>query len=238
MVRICDMHCHLLPGLDDGAKDMEETMQALQEAIRQGVHTIIATPHCHPGRYQTTGEEVMSAWRAVNAECRKRQLPIRLLPGQECYYYSGLLEELETGRALTLAGSEYVLVEFSPDCLFGVMTQGLRMLQSRGYRPILAHFERYACLREMEHLESIRGLGVLLQMNYDTLLAKDGLFRKKPWKQLVREGRVDFLSSDCHGMDFRPLHADQCRSWLERHTSTELCGKLLYGNVEKIILEE
>ena len=118
-------------------------MEALREASRQGITAVIATPHYYPGRYEPDAGEVLHAWRQVKQRISLEGLPVTLYPGQECFYYSGLLEQLEEGEVLTLARSLYVLVEFDPECPYLQLLQGLTELQQGGYYPVLAHFERY-----------------------------------------------------------------------------------------------
>lgn len=120
---ICDIHSHILPGVDDGAKTMEETMETLQEALRQNVRKIIVTPHFHPGRYMADGHKVREVLGRVREECQHRRINVELYPGQECYYYSGLAEQLKKGNALTMAGSSCVLVEFEPDTPFHIFSR-------------------------------------------------------------------------------------------------------------------
>ena len=232
---ICDIHCHILPGLDDGATDMEETAAALEEAVRQQVGCMIATPHFHPGRYRTDAEKVLRALEKVQDECAARGLDITLYPGHECYYYSGLVQELERGNVLTLAYSRYVLVEFEPDCPYPRLERGLRDLQNNGYAPVLAHFERYECLRREENLRQLKQRGFLMQMNFDTLLAKEHLFRRYPWRRLVQQGAVDFLASDCHGTHYRPLHALQVQECLDSFAGASCKEKLFRTNVLRIL---
>ena len=86
MNQITDMHCHILPGLDDGSKSIEETMEALREASRQGITSVIATPHYYPGRYEPDAGEVLHAWRQVKQRISLEGLPVTLYPGQECFY--------------------------------------------------------------------------------------------------------------------------------------------------------
>ena len=86
MNQITDMHCHILPGLDDGSKSMEETMEALREASRQGITAVIATPHYYPGRYEPDAGEVLHAWRQVKQRISLEGRPVTLYPGQECFY--------------------------------------------------------------------------------------------------------------------------------------------------------
>ena len=115
--RIIDIHSHILPGVDDGAKTLEEALGTLMEAQRQGIEKIIVTPHYHPGRYIVTPAQIREKLALLSAECRKRNICVELYPGQECFYHSGMSDALLNGKALTMAGSRYVLVEFEPDCL-------------------------------------------------------------------------------------------------------------------------
>lgn len=232
---ICDIHCHILPGVDDGPKDMEETVAALEEAVRQQVGGIIVTPHFHPGRYRTEADRVLRALEKVRKECAGRNLDIMLYPGHECYYYSDLIRELENGNVLTLAGSRYVLVEFEPDCSYSSLMRGLRNLQNNGYAPILAHFERYECLRREDNLWQLKHHGILLQMNFDTLLMKERFFRHYPWRRLVEQEAVDFLASDCHGTHYRPLHALQVQECLDDFAGVSCKKKLFQTNILRIL---
>lgn len=238
MTAVTDMHSHILPGIDDGAKNIEETMQVLEEAVRQQVGAVIVTPHFYPGRYMTDAEQILQVLKAVQEQCRIRRLDIALYPGQECLYYSGLVKMLDSGRILTLANSRYVLVEFEPDVPYSYLLAGLRNLLSSGYRPILAHMERYACLQEKERLRELRMHGILLQMNFDMLIMKGGFFRRNPWRHLLQQGYVDYLGTDCHGMEFRPLHVREACEWLEHNLDDQSRERILRTNIRKIINNE
>lgn len=232
---IVDMHCHVLPGVDDGPKTMEDSMRLLAEAVRQGVNAMIVTPHFHPGRYKVYAEQNLETLNRVRYEAARQNLPIELIQGQECYYYSGLLEQLNAGKVLTMAGSRFVLVEFDPEVLYSVIRNGVRELISNGYLPIVAHYERYRCLQgHVERLEELRGDGAMLQMNFDRLLAKDGLFHRNPWRRLMLDGYVDFLGSDTHGMDFRPPHIDAAIAWIRREVPPRLAERILTDNIEML----
>ena len=105
VTKICDMHSHILPGIDDGAQDMEESMQALHQAYEQGLRAVIATPHYYPEKYESDAQTILELCRQVRSQCRQDGLDIRIYPGQECFYYSGLADKLDRGEVLTLAGS-------------------------------------------------------------------------------------------------------------------------------------
>lgn len=238
MLEICDIHCHILPGVDDGAATMEEAINTLKEAASQKIRKMIVTPHFHPGRYKVRTEQTLQVLKQLRERCAEQGIPISLYPGQECYYYSGLVEKLNKKKALTLAGSRYVLVEFEPNCIYTHMAAGLRELRMNGYKPIVAHFERYSCLRDEVRLAELKNQGVMLQMNFDRLLQKDRLFRKNPWRQLVKQGMVDYLGSDCHGMRFRPLHVREAAKWLIDQVDQDILRVMFCENIEKILKNE
>ncbi|MDO4338433.1 MAG: hypothetical protein Q4C91_10145 [Eubacteriales bacterium] len=235
MYGITDMHCHILPGLDDGAKTMEETMAVLVEAERQHIVRMIATPHFHPGRHSASGRQVLRTLNRVRRCADNLGISVELLPGQECFYYTGLVEELDKGNALTLAGSRYVLVEFDPDCIYSYLTRGLQELQDNGYMPILAHYERYYCLSGQDSLRRLKDKGILLQLNFDTLTRRRGPFHKNQWKADAREGLIDYFGSDCHGTEFRPLHITEACAWINRNLSGEQQERILNRNIQNII---
>lgn len=238
MYRITDTHCHILPGLDDGSLNMEETIQVLREAERQQVGRMIVTPHFFPGKYEVDANQILENLDHVRNICIRQGLHIELYAGQECYYFSELTKLLDKGRVLTLAGSRYVLVEFDWNCPYSLLKQGLGELRGSGYTPVLAHFERYRCLRKEERLAEVRGRGCLLQMNFDTLLSRGGLFHRNPWRELVKMGMVDLLGSDCHGTHFRPLRIDRAMKWLSQQTDEHLLRRMLEINANKILRNE
>ncbi len=226
------MHCHVLPGVDDGPATMEDSVAILREAARQGLSGMIVTPHYHPGRYMVEAERNLETLQAVREELKRQKIDLTLYPGQECYYYSGLVRELDAGKVLTMNGTNYVLVEFEPSVLYNVIQHAMRELFSNGYRPIVAHYERYRCLNGREdRLEELRSHGAMLQMNFDRLLDKEGIFRRNPWRRQLREGFVDFLGSDTHGMGFRPLHAQQAVEWMLDEVDPELTHVILERNL-------
>ena len=236
MTPITDMHCHVLPGVDDGPATMEESLATLREAERQGIGTLIVTPHFHPGRYVVPARQVLETLERVRQSAKAEGIGIRLVPGQECYYYSGLLEQLETGRVLTMAGTRYVLVEFDTETQYTTITRAIRELRDGGYKPIVAHYERYRCLyQRRERLEEMRKNGAMLQLNFDRLVEKGSLFHPNGWRKLFRDGYVDFLGSDTHGMEFRPLHVDRALDWLYKDVDPEVRKRVLKGNIQKLI---
>lgn len=233
---ITDMHCHVLPGVDDGPDTLEESMKALREAVRQNVGTMIVTPHFHPARYKVYASQIMDGIGLLEEKIREEGLSLRLIPGQECYFFSDLIRELDAGNVLTMAGTRYVLVEFDTGIMFSSLRNAMRSLTSSGYYPIVAHYERYECLRDnTERLMQLRYDGAMLQMNFDTLLMKDGFLHKNPWRRLLKEGFVDFLGSDTHGMYFRPPHIGKAVEWMRKDVEPWLTENILQRNIQLLV---
>ena len=230
------MHCHILPGVDDGPATMKESLATIKEAERQDIGAMIVTPHFHPGRYVVTAEKALETLERVRRAVADAGLSIRLFPGQECYYYSGLLEQLEAGNVLTMNGTRYVLVEFEPETQYSTITFAIRELRDNGYKPIIAHFERYRCLyQRKERLTELRKHGAKLQLNFDRLIGKGNFLHPNGWRKLLKDGYVDFLGSDTHGMKFRPLHVDQAMDWLELDVRAEITEKIMDENISRLI---
>lgn len=236
---IVDMHCHVLPGVDDGPTTMEETLETLRTAQRQGIKAMIVTPHFHPGRYVVTADRVLETLRRVRRVAADEGIDLKLYPGQECYYYSGLIGELESGNVLTMNGTRYVLVEFENETQYSTITFAVRELRDSGYKPIIAHFERYQCLyQKKERLEELRRSGAKLQLNFGRLIEKGNILHPNQWRKLLRDGYVDFLGSDTHGMRFRPLHVDRAMAWMDAGVSPEARREILVDNPRLLLTQQ
>lgn len=147
-----DIHCHILPGVDDGAGDMEESMQMLRIAYANRIRRMIVTPH-HKTMHRHAGQEKIQELIAELSERMKQeQMEISLYPGSELYYSTELVDKLESRRACTMAESAYVLVEFAPMDDWEYIRNGINTLIMAGYIPILAHGSDINCARLCDEL--------------------------------------------------------------------------------------
>lgn len=210
---ITDIHSHLLPGIDDGARTLEEAAQALRLARRQGIDAMIMTPHFYPDGKGVKVEQVRSGMRLIAGAAR--EAGIRIYPGMECFYHTKLPAQLERGEALTLAGSQYVLIEFGTGISLRELLYALNSIADSGFVPILAHYERYECLMDRRNLEKLKRADFLLQMNFATIQREYGLLRRNPFRKHLEDGLVDFMGSDTHGMQFRPPRIEPSVEWLQ-----------------------
>jgi protein-tyrosine phosphatase len=196
---------------------------------------MIVTPHFHPGRYVVTASQILEGIRLLQRRIDTEEIDIHLYPGQECYYYSGLLEQLDAGNALTMNGTKYVLVEFDTETQYSYINKAILELRMSGYKPIIAHFERYRCLyQRRERLDELRENGAMLQMNFDTLRDGGNIFRPNQWRRLLKKGYVDFLGSDTHGMKFRPLDIKYTMDWLNTDVEPDIKKQIMDSNIQRL----
>jgi protein-tyrosine phosphatase len=161
---------------------------------------------------------------------------IKLLLGNELYFSRSVIDKLRSGEALTLAGSRYVLVEFSTREHFDPMYQGLSDLIRAGFLPILAHVERYRCLLKKEYrINDFIELGCYIQMNASSLLGSfldaDAIYNRK----LLKLGLVHFIGSDCHDDTVRVPCMRMTEKTLQKRCDERLLGRLFYENPLKVL---
>lgn len=230
-----DMHAHILPNVDDGPKSMDETILMLKLAHKQGIRTIIATPHYHVGR-RTTPAKLMEIAGEVQKEAEKIDKDFNILLGNEIFYEDGCLEALKNDRACTMAGSRYVLVEFSLDESYKRIYDGMRDFVMEGYSPIIAHAERYRCLyKKKERVRSLIKLGCYIQVNIDSFQNEFLRFVAPYVRDLIAEGLVHFIATDCHNTDSRIPDMESKLASLYRYIDEGIISKLVVINPSKII---
>lgn len=233
-----DIHTHVLPGIDDGAKDWDTCLKMLVKSAECGVQKIIATPHYLPWAPQVSPEEIRRLCGEAEKKLQSKYgISIDIYPGNEIYYSVDVLMHLKEGKVLTLADSKYVLVEFEPMISYQVLCRVARDFQNAGYVPVFAHVERYGCLYNREKLRELRQMGVLFQMNVGAF--QGGLFDAEScWaKKCLRDGDIDFLASDMHDLQSRvPLSKDRL-IWARKRLNVTYRKALLRENAREILGE-
>lgn len=233
MTGIIDIHAHILPGIDDGAKDWDESRRMLKEAYSQGIRYILATPH-YSRRGLPSG--IYDLAEKLRREAYKIASDFTIGLGQETYFHEGLVDNLKEGKALTLAGSRYVLVEFDPQVPYGKLYQAVRKITMARYIPVIAHVERYDCLREGTNLAKLWQCDCRLQMNYSSLVGNGLWNREVKWcRKQVQEGRIYCLGTDMHRMDFRRPDIMDSLKWLGGHVEAGKLDALIRGNAYRIL---
>ncbi len=234
-----DIHSHILPGIDDGAENFETSMQMLRIAQKQGIHSIILTPHYKP-MHHNAHPESLAALRERLLEGMKREgLDIGLYLGNEFYFHSGMFQKLEEKQACTMAGSAYVLIEFGPMDSFGTIRNGLYEALSQGYRPILAHVERYGSVSSQRgRVEEMVQMGCYIQINAGSVMGKFGFAARQFTKRLLGDGLVHFVATDSHNAGNRSPQLAECEKYISRKFSGEYAKRLFWDNPLCVIRDE
>ncbi len=230
--KIIDVHAHIVPEVDDGARSIKESCRLLSLAAGQGIREVIATPHSFRGKRV---EELKAVTEQIQKEMRYLYPDFTLHLGQENFYREELPARLREGKALTMTDSRYVLVEFDPEVTYDALYRGIHTLSSIGYLPVLAHVERYRCMRREERMEELTDKGCFLQMNYKSLQGRWYNKNVRWCRRQVTEGRIHLLGTDMHRTDFRPPVITEALGWLESHVDGEQLDAMTRKNPLKLI---
>ena len=221
---IIDMHCHILPGVDDGARDVETSLAMLEASRAQGVQYMVATPHFYAtrDRVDTFLDRRREAWETLKFRMGADYPGIVL--GAEVAFFRGI-SRAERLEALKIEGTDCILLEmpFRPWSADDV-DEVSEILEKHGYTIILAHIERYLAMRgNADYIGNLLELPVLAQINAESLL--DWRQRGKLIK-MMRNGQVHLLGSDCHGIHHRPPNLGEGREILRKKTGTEYLDRI------------
>ena len=232
-----DIHSHILPGLDDGSKNMEMTLAMLRLAGEEGIGTIYATPHCMPGKGHPTLAKVEERIHLVQEAAEKEGIHILLKKGTEYYYIEEMLEWMEEGKIITLGDSNCVLVEFEPYAEGKYIRNAVREILGFGYQPVIAHVERYQNLMERKFaaIQWMREVGALIQVNCASVTGDNGFHTKQNVKSLLKNGLVDFVSTDAHRPEGRAPYIEKCAETLRKKYGDIYAAELTGGNARRFL---
>lgn len=234
-----DIHSHIMPGVDDGSRDWDESILMLRMAEKENIRKIILTPHQKPDHSCVSVNGIEKRISKLQEELERQHIPIELYTGSELFYSHDLAERLQSGSVCTMAGSHYILVEFMPDESWAYIRDGLYQLISRGYWPIVAHVERYVqVMQDTERVSELIDMGCYIQVNAGSLAGDWGLGVKRLARKLVKKKLVHFLGTDAHrGEGRRAPRFKKCADWLCRKDA-EYADALLWKNAEHIFSDK
>lgn len=195
-----DLHCHILYGLDDGPKTIEESVELAKAAADQGIHTIVATPHHQNGRYINEKETILRGVAELNDMLRDKGINVTILPGQEIRLYGEVLEDYDAGRIATInETNKYILIEFPTNHVPRYTESLFYDLQLRGFIPVIAHPERNMEIIERPAiLYDLINKGALAQLTAASITGDFGKKIKKFSMQLIEHNLVHMVVSDAH----------------------------------------
>ena len=236
-----DLHSHIIFGVDDGPKTLEESEQLLIEAYHQGVRTIVATSHRRIGMFETPEEKIQINFRQVKELAKEIAPDLSILYGAEVYYSNEMLEKLKDGEVPCVNETSYVLIEFSRSTSFWEIRNALKNLLMLGLIPIVAHIERYQALENNEkYLKEIISMGCYTQVNSSNIL-KPKFFNdknrvlKKRVKYFLERDLVHFIASDMHNLSKRPPYMKDAYEIISKKYGEKKARELFVDNPSRII---
>lgn len=224
---LCDLHTHILPGIDDGAADLSESITLLTQEKDCGVDTVVLTPHFKP-QLQKPTDFLENRARAFEQLTKASDGSIRFLLGAEVLY-SKYLSAIENLRDFCIQDTDYLLLEMPYHAKFDdrVLQSVGRLVDEHGILPILAHVERYeAVRRDPEILLRFREMGALFQVNAQSFLQKNFGMRRF-LRRLIRMDCLDLVATDCHDPKTRPARLSHALEAIEKEYFPSLLQRVL-----------
>ena len=236
-----DIHTHVLPGVDDGADSMDTALELLLLSAQSGVDCVVTTPHCNvPDEFDNfASPDLERLWMRLDREARRAEIPVELCRGMEVFATPELPELLSEGRVWTLNGTKYFLTEFSfdedPDFCMDI----LKECAARGFRPIIAHPERYFFVQNDPQIAfewCVSGFG--LQLNKGSLLGRFGSGPERTANMLTDHGLAACVASDAHSPYRRSTYMTEIWDYLTEHFGEDYAQLLLTENPGRILRGE
>lgn len=200
-----DLHCHLLPGVDDGAPDLATSLAMARIAVADGIVVIACTPHIYPGMYDNNGPAIRQAVAKLQGQLNEAGIPLRLTLGADTHIAPDLVASLRAGQAPTLHDSRYFLLEPPHHVAPPRLAETVFDLLAAGYVPVITHPERLSWIEDRyETFLDLARQGAWLQVTAGSLTGRFGKAAQYWGERLLDEGWVHILATDSHGVDRRP----------------------------------
>ena len=208
-----DLHCHMLPGIDDGAPDLATSLQMARIAWRDGITVTACTPHITPGVYDNTAPGIRKAISELRVALAAEGIPLKLVEGADVHICADMVAGLKNGRIATLAGSRYLLFEPSHHIAPPRLRETVFEVMSAGFHPIITHPERLTWIED--HYPTMIALakaGAWMQLTAGSVTGRFGA-RPKYWSErMLDEGLVHLLATDAHNLRARSPVMSEARA--------------------------
>jgi protein-tyrosine phosphatase len=231
-----DLHCHILPGIDDGASDLAVSIAMAKAFVADGVTVVACTPHILPGLYTNSGPQIRQATIELQARLDAEGIPLRLVTGADNHVLPNFVAELRSGHLLSLADSRYVLVEPPHHVAPPRLEEMFFNLLVAGYVPILTHPERLSWISS--HYDAVQRLvrgGVWIQLTAGSLAGAFGQKARYWSERMLDEGSVHILATDAHDVGRRPPILSQGRDLASRRIGSEEAENLVQTRPQGVL---
>lgn len=237
--RYTDIHTHILPAIDDGAKNMEESMEMLNSANEAGIEKLFLTPHYHQEFYPYDPGDLDKLFSELSYRAKLEFPDLSLYLGNEICYTSSTVADLNVGKIHTMDGSRYILVEFHASITFSELYFAIKELTQARYLPIIAHVERYFCLdKEFDYLDDLEKQGAYFQMDICDIQSPS-IREECRWKRRMLKDRViHFIGSDIHRPEQGGQSLGKSMAWITHKLPEEYGRKLSWENAQAITNHE
>ena len=234
-----DIHCHILPHVDDGARSTSMAKDMLRIAYANGIRHIVLTPHYTIGRFELTREEIYDQYRLFLARVEDEFPDMEFFFGREIFFGEEVAELLQENVISTINDTDYALIEFHPTATASYIAESLYKIETAGYTPILAHIERYADLfKNVKMIEQIIESGAYIQVNASSIDGKLGNGVKRHILKLMKKELVHFVATDAHSNRSRAPYLQECVRYLEKKLGSSYVKRILEENPAKMLNNE
>jgi len=217
-----DLHCHMLPGIDDGAPELETALAMARIAVADGITTTACTPHIYPGMYENTGAGIRAGVARLQAALDAAGIALRLTVGADAHLTPELAAKLRSGEAPTLGGTRYFLLEPPHHVAPPRFEEFVFGLIAAGYVPLITHPERLTWIGDRyEIFCALVDRGAWMQITSGSLTGRFGEEARYWGERMLDEGRVHVLATDSHGVQRRPPLLAEGRDAAEKWVGAE-----------------
>ena len=233
-----DIHCHILPGFDDGSDNIEESFRMARLAADGGTEAIVVTPHSNiPDSFRNyCDQRYVEAFEMLKNRIAEEKLPLKIYPGHEIFASGDIASLIKKRQLLTLCGSDYLLIEFAFREAADTVYRKLRELVAEGFVPVVAHPERYAFVADDDYAPlRLKDIGCLLQVNKGSLTGSFGKEAYAVSHSLIRHRLVDVVASDAHSPYMRTPYLADVYDMVSDIASADYAERVFSTNPKKII---
>ncbi len=235
-MQFADIHIHALACVDDGAKNVKVMQDIIDAAYADGTRVICFTPHWYPVVFLDNRAAAKAAYYAASEYIQSKGYGIRIALGNELRYVPGCASWLNDNLCRTLNGSRYILVDFCESETVDNIVSGVRRILNSGYKPVLAHVERYEKLcGNMREIRQLKADGALIQIDSRSLTGDFGFWCKLMAKRCLSEYLADVVASDAHDTSRRPPQLSDAFECIARKYSPQYAKDLMWDTPLKIL---
>lgn len=237
-MNMIDIHSHILPGVDDGAKDEQASIDMAKAAINEGITHIVASPHHKNGVFDNYRDEIQMQVTVLNDLYKMNDIDLTVIPGQEVRIYGEVVEDFKNGALQTINESKYMLIEFPSASVPRYADQLFYDMQMEGIQPIIVHPERnQELLKNHDKMYSFIKAGVLSQVTAGSILGKFGKDIQEFSEQLIEANLTHFIASDAHNTTSRGFYLSEAYGYVQEEIDQE-AAFMFHENSQLIIQDQ